>query len=64
VYIYCGEQWIRSREDAKYFIRWIDEITRQAQACPAWRTELLRHHVLDQFAQAGILQQRVREAEP
>ena len=59
VYVYCGGQPIRSREDAEYFIRWIDDITRQAEAHPGWRAERERKHVLDQFAAARrILVQR------
>ena len=59
VYVYCGDQPMRSREDAEYFIRWIDDITRQADAHPGWRSERERKHVLDQFSEARrILQQR------
>jgi WD40 repeat protein len=59
VYVYCGGQPIRSREDAEYFVRWIDDITRQAEAHPGWRSERERKHVLDQFAEARrILEQR------
>ena len=43
---------MRSREDADYFIRWIDDITRQADTHPGWRSEKERKHVLDQFGQA------------
>jgi hypothetical protein len=62
VYVYCGDQPIRSREDAEYFSRWIDDITRQAEAHPGWRSDRERKHVLDQFAQARrIFEQRARE---
>lgn len=65
VYIYCGERPIRSREDAEYFIRWIDDITKQAEEHPGWRSDFERHHVLDQFAQARrILRQRAGETAP
>jgi hypothetical protein len=50
---------MRSREDAEFFIRWIDDITRQAEAHPGWRSERERKHVLDQFAEARrIFEQR------
>jgi hypothetical protein len=63
VYVYCGDRPIRSREDAAYFIRWIDEITRQANAHPGWRSEGERRHVLGQFAEARkVFEQRAREA--
>ena len=63
IYVYCGQQPIRSREDAEYFIRWIDNVARQAEAHPGWRSEGERKHVLDQFAQARrLFEQRAREA--
>jgi hypothetical protein len=61
VYVYCGDQPIRSREDAQYFITWIEDITRQAQAHPGWRSDRERKHVLEQFAEARrIFEQRSR----
>jgi TolB protein len=61
VYVYCGDQPIRSREDAAYFLTWIDDIARQAQAHPGWRSERERKHVLDQFAEARkVFEQRSR----
>ncbi len=63
VYVYCGDQPIRSREDAEYFVRWIDDITRQAEANTSWRSDKERKHVLDQFAEARrLLAQRAQEA--
>ncbi len=63
VYVYVGGRPIRSRVDAEYFIRWIDDITRQAEAHPGWRSDRERRHVLSQFAEARkILEQRAREA--
>jgi Tol biopolymer transport system component len=63
VYVYCGDRPIRSREDADYFIRWIDDITRQAEEHSGWRSPRERKHVLGQFAEARkIFEQRAREA--
>ena len=63
VYVYCGDQPIRSRDDAEYFMRWIDDVARQAEAHSGWRSERERKHVLDQFAQARrIFEQRAKEA--
>jgi hypothetical protein len=63
VYVYCGDQPIRSREDAEYFVHWIDDITHQAEANTSWRSETERKHVLSQFAEARrILVQRAEEA--
>jgi hypothetical protein len=63
VYVYCGDQPIRSRADAEYFIRWIDDITRQAEQHPGWRSDRERKHVLSQFAEARkVFVQRASEA--
>ncbi len=65
VFVYCGEQPIRSRQDAEYFIRWIDDITRQAREHPGWRSDKEREHVLGQFEEArAVFEQRAREAAP
>jgi hypothetical protein len=64
VYVYIGSQAIRSKGDAEYFIAWIDDITKQAQAHAGWRSERERSHVLDQFQQARkVFEQRAREAQ-
>ncbi len=59
VYVICGDRPIRSPEDAEYFIRWIDDITRQAEEHPGWRSEREKEHVLGQFSEARrIFEQR------
>ena len=59
VYVMCGDRPIRSPEDAEYFIRWIDDITRQAEGHPGWRSEREKEHVLSQFAEARrVFEQR------
>ena len=64
VYVHCGDRPIRSKQDAEYFIRWIDNITRQAENHPGWRSEAERKHVLAQFGEArDVFEQRAREAE-
>jgi hypothetical protein len=63
IYVYKGVQPIRSKADAEYFITWIDDITRQAQAHPGWRSDRERSHVLGQFQQARkVFEQRAAEA--
>ena len=65
IYVYCGDQLIRSREDAEYFVRWIDDIAQQASAHPGWRSNREREHVLSQFEEARtIFVQRANEAVP
>ena len=62
VYVLAGDEPIRSREDAEYFIRWIDAITRQAEEHPGWRSEREKAHVLAQFAAAReIMEARAAE---
>lgn len=64
VYVYKGGRPIRSREDAAYFLGWIDDITKQAQAHPGWRSDKERSHVLGQFQQARqVFEERVRESQ-
>jgi TolB protein len=63
IYFHKGSQAIRSKDDAEYFIRWIDDITKQAQAHPGWRSDRERGHVLGQFQQARkVFEQRAKEA--
>jgi len=63
IYVLAGDQPIRSRADAEYFIRWIDDITRQAGQHPGWRSERERKHVLAQFAEAReVFRRRSAEA--
>ena len=65
VYVYRGDEAIRSKGDAEYFIRWIDEISRQAREHPGWRSDQEREHVLGQFGEARkVFEQRAREASP
>ena len=64
VYVYKGGQPIRSKGDAEYFIQWIDDISRQAQAHPGWRSDKERSHVLGQFQQARqVFEQRAKESQ-
>jgi TolB protein len=64
IYVYKGDQPVRSKVDAQYFITWIDDITKQAQAHPGWRSERERSHVLTQFQQARkVFEQRAQEAQ-
>ena len=62
IFVYCGDEPIRSASDAEYFIRWIEDIARQAREHPGWRSERERQHVLAQFEAAReVFVQRARE---
>jgi hypothetical protein len=64
VYISCGGRPVRSRSDAEYFVRWIDDVARQAGEHPGWRSAQEKRHVLAQFAEARkVFEQRAREDE-
>ena len=43
---------VRSREDAQYFIQWIDRTLQQALALPAWNNESERESVRALYATA------------
>ena len=52
VWVSVGGRAVRSRESARYFIRWIDKLTTMADSHPGWRSDKERTHVLRQFRQA------------
>jgi TolB protein len=59
IYVDCGGRPIRSSEDARYFITWIQAISKMAAADPGWRSESEKSHVLDQFQTAQkVFEQR------
>jgi dipeptidyl aminopeptidase/acylaminoacyl peptidase len=63
IYVYVGDQQIRSRESADYFVRWIDKLALMAAEHPGWRSEKEKQHVLAQFKEAQeIYRKRGAEA--
>jgi len=52
IYVRVGREPVRSREDADFFVRWIDRLDQAAQAHDAWNTPEERDHVLGLLAQA------------
>ena len=63
IYVYVGDQPIRSQESADYFVRWIDKLTQMALEHPGWRSDKEKQHVLAQFQEAReIYLKRGREA--
>ena len=63
IYVYAGDQPIRSAEDARYFMDWVDDVARQARAHPGWRSASEREHVLSQFEAARkVFEERASEA--
>lgn len=63
VYVLVGDQPIRNKESADYFVEWIEKLTEMANEHPGWRSDQERDHVLAQFNQAReIYVQRGLEA--
>jgi hypothetical protein len=52
VRVYVGDQKIRNKASAEYFIRWIDKLTGMADQWPWWRSQKEREHVFAQFREA------------
>jgi TolB protein len=64
IYVFCGNRPIRSAEDAEYFIKWIDAVSRMAEADTGWRSPKEKAHVLGQFEEARrIFVKRSKEPE-
>jgi hypothetical protein len=62
--IQVGDQKIRSRASAEYFMRWIDKLRGMAKAWVGWRSEAETRHVLGQLDEARSIYERLaREAE-
>jgi len=52
IYVTVGDRPVRSREDAAYFIAWIDRLESGALAFKSWNSIAERDHVLQQIANA------------
>jgi hypothetical protein len=52
VYVTVDKQPVRSTEDAKYFLKWIDRIEEDAKKHDGWNTEPEKQGVLNRIAQA------------
>jgi len=52
IYVRVGREPVRSREDADFFVRWIDRLDQAARAHEAWNTPEEREHVLGLLGQA------------
>ena len=52
IYVRVGREPVRSREDADFFVRWIDRLDQATRAHEAWNTPEEREHVLGLLARA------------
>jgi len=55
--IYTGDQKIRSKESAEYFVKWIDKLHSMADVWAMWRSQREKDHVYAQFAEARAIYQ-------
>jgi TolB protein len=63
--VYVGNQKIRNRQSAEYFVRWIDKLRNMAENWPGWRSQAEKDHVFAQFDEARRTYQRLaQESEP
>jgi hypothetical protein len=61
--VYVGDQKIRNRESAEYFVRWIDKLRAMCEGWPWWRSEQEKKHVFGQFdAARNVYLERAKEA--
>jgi hypothetical protein len=62
--VYVGDQKIRSRASAEYFLTWLDKLWKMADKPTSWRSPKEREHVLQQFEEARkVYRQRAAEAD-
>ena len=50
--VYVGDQKIRNKASAEYFVKWIDKLHDLAEEWPFWRSQAEKDHVYAQFRQA------------
>jgi TolB protein len=61
VRVYVGDQKIRDRASAEYFMRWIDKVHARAEAWPWWRSQREKDHVYAQFDEARRVYERLAQ---
>jgi hypothetical protein len=65
IYVQVGREPVRSREDADFFVRWIDRLDHDARAQQSWNTLDERDHVLNLLTQArAVYAQQAQAAIP
>ena len=58
--VYVGDEKIRDRESAEYFIRWMDKLHRMVADWPWWRSDAEKKRVLTQVDEARAVYERLR----
>jgi TolB protein len=52
IYVTVADRPVRSRQDAEFFVKWIDRVRQDAEAHTGWNTSAERRSVLDLIAKA------------
>jgi desulfoferrodoxin (superoxide reductase-like protein) len=61
VRVYVGDQKLRDRQSAEYFIRWIDVLRKETEEWLWWRSPHEKEHILDQYEEARRVYQRLAD---
>jgi TolB protein len=64
VRIYAGEQKIRDRESAEYFIAWLDRLRKEILEWPWWNSDWEKKHVIGQLDEAQAVYRRLAAESP
>jgi hypothetical protein len=59
--VYVGEEKIRDRDSAEYFIRWIDKLKVMTGQWPWWRSQAEKDHIYSEYEQARRVYERLAE---
>ena len=52
VRVYVGDQKLRDRPSAEYFVHWIDVLRKETEEWPWWRSPQEKEHILGQYEEA------------
>jgi hypothetical protein len=61
VRVYVGDQKLRERRSAEYFIRWINVLYKETEEWPWWRSPQEKEHILGQYKEARRVYQRLAD---
>jgi hypothetical protein len=61
VRVYVGDQKLRDRSSAEYFMRWIDVLHKETEEWLWWRSPQEKEHILGQYDDARRVYQRLAD---
>ena len=59
--VYVGDQKIRDRDSAQYFVRWLDMLREMTEKWPWWNSQAEKDYVLAQYEDARRVYERLIE---